>query len=166
MAVVAMLLCASLASALKFAQAQQQEPILSAETTAKIIKIFNNLQQSNFKGIQWTHGVAKNLISKKVPLGKDAFPDGYQYDALIVLGSIPRPLLKDPNQADRFFIQRTGGFIGGVDLSNAIDMKTGQVIKSAGAGSQNGPGPILPKNHAVKVMKNAQSLAEKLASSK
>jgi predicted secreted protein len=59
-----------------------------------------------------------------VPLTKDKFPDGYQYDAKIPVGALsPSAPLSNPNEATSFFVERSGGFAGRTSYAGPVSLK-------------------------------------------
>lgn len=57
----------------------------------------------------------------RVPLMQEKHPDGYSYTALIPVGTVyPGAKVSDPNKVSQFFVERSGGFAGFTQLSEAI----------------------------------------------
>jgi hypothetical protein len=73
-----------------------------------------------------------------IPLKDDGVADGFTYKALVPSGGFPGQPPVDPNNATRFWIERSGGLLGNVTYAGPIELNDRPIIDAGGAGGTPG----------------------------
>lgn len=87
-------------------------------------KIFTKVNTAGL--INWQAAMPLGVRFVRVPLYQERHPDGFSYTALVPVGALaPKAKLNDPNKAEMFYVERSGGIAGITSYSGPFPLKAG-----------------------------------------